>query len=238
MARAQLWVAEQVPYSQTSWKQDAAGTYRQDCSGYVSMVWALDTHVDFWTGNLNTVSHVVDPGALLPGDILLSITHTVIFAGWADAAHTMFDYYEESHPGTNARFVVDAPLTRFLRSGFTPFRYDGVMDGGALPPNPGTGFDFAALEAGHDELQPVGDDTSEPAPASWQAGYVSPTTSASAAAASAPAATEAAGAARSVQPPVGFVLASSGVVFLVAGAVVTRGAPGLASSARRPRRRH
>jgi hypothetical protein len=240
LLRAQTWVNEQVPYSQTSWKRDANGIYRQDCSGYVSMAWALDVNIDFWTGNLNTVSHVVPATQLLPGDILLSAGHTVLFAGWADAAHTMFDYYEESHTGTNARFVVNAPLGRFLDSGFTPFRYDGVLDSGTLPANPANGLDFAALEAGSNELAPNGNAAMQPPPASWQAGYVPPTTASLTATPSAAKvqATQAAADAAPIQPPLGFVVASSGAVFLVGGAVIARGMPRLSSNAKRPRRRH
>jgi hypothetical protein len=243
LQRAQRWVNEQVPYSQVAWWSDADGIYRQDCSGYVSMAWALDKNIDFWTGNLNTVSHVIDPGQLLPGDILLSASHTVLFAGWADATHTSFDYYEESHTGTNARFVVDAPLSAFLVAGFTPFRYDGVLDTNTqLPPNPANGLLFSALQLGTNELAPNGNVVSEPPPASWQSGYVSPSATLSGLAASSAAvqapAMKAAAAATPVDPPLPFVLASSGVVFLVGGAVIARGAPRLSSSGRRPRRRH
>lgn len=239
IVRAQAWLTEHVPYSQTSWWKDQDGQYRQDCSGYVSMAWALDQDVDFWTGNLNTVSHVVDPSTLLPGDILLSSSHTVIFAGWADAAHTVFDYYEESHPGTDARFVVDAPLQRFLTNGFTPFRYDGVVDGGALPANPANGLDFAALQNGVNELAPNGNILSQPPAAPWQSGYLpsaSPSLGASTQAKTTR--TQAVAAAQNVQPPLGFVLGASGTVFLVGGVVLARGYPQLASSRKRPRRRH
>jgi hypothetical protein len=240
--RAQRWVTEQVPYSQTAWWNDADGIYRQDCSGYVSMAWALDQNVDFWTGNLNTVSHVIDASQLLPGDILLSTGHTVLFAGWADPAHTMFDYYEESHTGTNARFVVDAPMAEFLIAGFTPFRYDGVAGPDTpLPANPANGLLFSALQIGSNELAPNGNQVSEPPPASWQAGYTasdSPSAATSSAAAQHAPAMKAAASVTSAEAPLSFVLASSGVVFLIGGAVIARGAPRLASSAKRPRRRH
>lgn len=242
LTRAERWVTEQVPYSQTAWWNDSDGIYRQDCSGYVSMAWALDQDIDFWTGNLNTVSHVIDSGQLLPGDILLSTSHTVLFAGWANPGHTLFDYYEESHPGTNARFVVDAPIAEFLIAGFTPFRYDGVIDSPneQLPANPANGLLFSALQLGSDELAPNGNIASEPPPASWQSGYVAPDSAPSAASSSAGSqapAMKPAAAASEIQPPLPFVLASSGVVFLVGGAVIARGAPRIASSGRH-RRRH
>jgi hypothetical protein len=239
LLRAQRWLDERVPYSQTSWWRDASGIYRQDCSGYVSMAWGLQEDIDFWTGNLNTVSHVVPAIQLLPGDILLSSSHTVLFAGWADAAHTMFDYYQESHPGTNAEFVVNAPIDAFLGAGFIPFSYDGVLGSGTqLPSNPATGLDFTALEAGTNELAPNGNATAEPPPASWQAGYFPSNSPSGTPTGAKVQATEAVAHTAPIQPPLGFVLASSGAVFLVGGAVIARGMPRMASNAKRPRRRH
>lgn len=236
--RAQRWLTENVPYSQTSWWTDSDGTYRQDCSGYVSMAWALDPTVDFWTGNLNTVSHTIDASLLQPGDILLSSEHTVLFAGWADAGHTTFDYYEESHPGTNARFVVNAPISDFLTSGFAAFRYDGVQDGGAVPANPAVGFDFSALQAGGSELMPNGIMTAAPPVAAWQAGFLPPAIVADPSKAAAHPKMKDAAAVTPIDPPLGFVIASGGAVFVVGGAVIARGAPRLAGTGRRHRRRH
>jgi hypothetical protein len=155
MARAALWVQEQVPYSQTTWHTDRDGTYRQDCSGYVSMAWDLDQYTDFWTGNLNLVSHTIPAAQLLPGDILLSDEHTILFAGWANPEHTSFDYYEEAHPGTVARFVEDAPLAAFLDNGFATFRYDGVVNSSSLPANP-NGDLYSQLTQLGSEIHPSG----------------------------------------------------------------------------------
>ncbi|HVT69424.1 MAG TPA: hypothetical protein VHF26_16860 [Trebonia sp.] len=241
LQRAQSWLNEKVPYSEVAWWTDHNGTYRQDCSGYVSMAWGLNQDIDFWTGNLNTVSHVIDQSELLPGDILLSASHTVIFAGWANAGHTLFDYYEESHPGTDARFVVDAPLSRYLVNGFTPFQYDGVTGGDtALPANPPTGLSFTALQAGMNVLAPNGNMIAEPPPASWQAGYQASGTpeaqSSTPAKAAAPDSKPQADAVDD-QVPLSFAVGAAGAIFLVAGAVIARGGPRLATSAARHRRR-
>jgi hypothetical protein len=155
--RAQQWLSEHVPYSQTSWWTDANGTYRQDCSGYVSMAWGLPQNLDFWTGNLATVSNQIPAADLKPGDVLLNaVHHVVLFAGWADATHTTFNLYEEAHTGTDTRYVVDAPLTGYLASGFVPYRYDGVLDtaGETLPNAPTAGAVYATL--GANELDPAG----------------------------------------------------------------------------------
>lgn len=162
ITRAELWVAQQVPYSQTAWWKNQYGTYRQDCSGYVSMAWDLDQYTDFWTGNLNLVSRTIPASTLLPGDILLSDKHTILFAGWADTQHTEFDYFEEAHPGTDARYVVDAPLSAFLDNGFAPFRYDGVVNSAALPTLP-TGQNYALLASEGSEVDPPGVSTLQPA---------------------------------------------------------------------------
>jgi hypothetical protein len=156
IARAQVWVQQQVPYSQIVWHTNKNGTYRQDCSGYVSMAWDLNQYTDFWTGNLNLVSHTVPAAEMLPGDILLSNVHTILFAGWANTQHTEFDYYEEAHPGTVARYVVDAPLSAFLDNGFAPFRYDGVVGSSAVPTNPTDGDLYSTLAQKASEIDPPG----------------------------------------------------------------------------------
>jgi hypothetical protein len=156
MARAALWVQAQVPYSQTEWYTNKNGTYRQDCSGYVSMAWDLDQYTDFWTGNLNLVSQTIPAAEMLPGDILLSDEHTILFAGWSNPQHTSFDYYEEAHPGTVARYVVDAPLAAFLDNGFAPFRYDGVTDVGGVPATSANGEPYSSLVTQGSEIDPSG----------------------------------------------------------------------------------
>ncbi|WP_037599646.1 hypothetical protein [Streptacidiphilus rugosus] len=95
------------------------------------MAWHLDQSVDFWTGNLGTVSHQITQADLMPGDILLSSSHTVLFAGWSDTGHTKFDMYEESHPGVPAHIVTDADYASYASGGFTPMRYNLIQDGGA-----------------------------------------------------------------------------------------------------------
>ena len=169
MQRALTWIEQKVPYSQTAWWVDSEGSYRQDCSGFVSMAWGLDQAIDFWTGNLDTVSHPIPGAQLLPGDILLSPTHTVLFAGWADGAHTEFDFYEESHPGTVAHYVTGASLAGYLAAGFVPYRYDGVVGPAGGPyVTPTAGVPITALGPLAQELAPEGKVVLPPVPAPWQ----------------------------------------------------------------------
>ncbi len=137
LRRAVGWVIQEVPYSQTSWWTDEHGTYRQDCSGYVSMVWDLARETNYWTGNLATVSHQITSAALRPGDILLlPQEHTVIFAGWADVERTRFNLFEQFATGHPARYAVNASLSYYLDRGFGAFRYSGIEDTSEAVPSP------------------------------------------------------------------------------------------------------
>lgn len=129
IGRAVSWILQGVPYSQTSWWTDSNGTYRQDCSGYVSMAWNLNQRVNYWTGNLANVSHRIASSALQPGDILLlPRSHVVLFAGWANSARTKFHLYEEYSRGKPARYVTNADLSYYLNRGYGAYRYDKIAD--------------------------------------------------------------------------------------------------------------
>jgi hypothetical protein len=137
IGRAVSWVLQQVPYSQTSWWSDSNGTYRQDCSGYVSMAWNLNQRTNYWTGNLASVSHRIATSALKPGDILLlPRSHVVIFAGWGDSARTRFHLYEEYSRGKPARYVTNASLSYYLNRGYGAYRYDRIADVARGRPGP------------------------------------------------------------------------------------------------------
>lgn len=130
ITRSISWVTQKVPYSQSRWWTDANGTYRQDCSGMVSMAWHLSQRTNYWTGNLATVSYRIPSDSLKPGDILLRPRqHTLIFAGWADEAHTSFNLYEEYGTGHPARYALNASLAHYLDRGFGTYRYDNIVAG-------------------------------------------------------------------------------------------------------------
>lgn len=120
LARAQSWVDEQVPYSQSNEHTNAFGTYRQDCSGYVSMAWGLDR--SFTTYDLPSIAHPIAKDDLRGGDILLKAGHTLLFDQWADASHTSYWAYEEQHQGTVAIHHV-VPYPYWPGQGdFSPYR--------------------------------------------------------------------------------------------------------------------
>ncbi|GIG62272.1 hypothetical protein Lfu02_66440 [Longispora fulva] len=104
LARGKLWITEKVPYSQTNCHKNVNGTYRQDCSGFVSMAWGLkDSH---WTGNILDVSKKISKSSMKPGDAFWvhnsSHQHMGLFVKWVGAAGGAAIVYEESSSGTNA----------------------------------------------------------------------------------------------------------------------------------------
>ncbi|MFJ9611972.1 hypothetical protein ACIRS1_37130 [Kitasatospora sp. NPDC101176] len=141
LARAQSWIDEQVPYSQYTSKTDSNGTYRQDCSGLVSMAWHINTagtNDGFTTQTLpGYATKLGSLDDLRPGDAIDNIsTHTVLFTGWADSGHTRANIIEEAKPGTVARATT---YTRgyLVSGGYLPFRYKhAVEDGPTAPPAP------------------------------------------------------------------------------------------------------
>lgn len=101
IVRAQSWTSRipTVPYSQSSYYSNFFGRYRQDCSGYVSMAWALSSSLTTFT--LPQVSHQISKSQLAPGDVLLNTSsHVLLFAGWADSAQTRYWAYEQTPPAT------------------------------------------------------------------------------------------------------------------------------------------
>jgi hypothetical protein len=98
--RGNSWVAAKVSYSQKRYYANSYGRYRTDCSGFVSMMWALTS--SYTTRTLPKISHAITKDQLRSGDILDSPGyHAVLFDAWANAAHTRYWGYEET-PGPGA----------------------------------------------------------------------------------------------------------------------------------------
>ncbi|MGW2378336.1 MULTISPECIES: hypothetical protein [Kitasatospora] len=140
LQRAQSWVDEQVPYSQSSAWSDSNGSYRSDCSGYISMAWHLSSALT--TVTLPSVSTKLNSyDDLLPGDALDRYDngnyniHVVLFAGWTDSSHQTANIYTEStwgtvaHTTTMSRSAMDAGT-------YVPFRYNNVASDPAPAPTP------------------------------------------------------------------------------------------------------
>ncbi|MEU7036518.1 peptidoglycan-binding protein [Streptomyces sp. NPDC046237] len=130
--RAKRWVNAKVPYSMERYWSDG---YRQDCSGYVSMVWNLRGNE--WTGSLDRFGERIDRSELQAGDILLfhnpanptKGSHVTVFGGWTDYTHTSYIAYEQTQPRTRRQAT---PLAYWKNSDrYVAYRYKGVISGGS-----------------------------------------------------------------------------------------------------------
>jgi len=123
--RAQSWTEAGVGYSGGNYFTNEYGTYRTDCSGYVSMAWGLAS--SYTTVTLPSVSFPIAKDGLEAGDILLNPEpgtsgHVVLFAGWTDDSRTSYFAYEES-PSGGAHFT-ELPYPYWPGYGtFSPRRY-------------------------------------------------------------------------------------------------------------------
>ncbi|OXM67333.1 hypothetical protein, partial [Amycolatopsis vastitatis] len=133
MTRSQSWIDEQVPYSQSGTHDNQYGSYRPDCSGYVSMAW----HLGFarYTGNLPDVMHNIARSELKPGDALFrrdaSVQHVALFVRWNDAAHTSPVVREEYDFG---HVAVERAWSVAYANTFASMRYNNIVDDGPTPP--------------------------------------------------------------------------------------------------------
>ncbi|GAA1971438.1 hypothetical protein [Catenulispora subtropica] len=133
LARAKEWLTADggsgVAYSESAaWKDGATGgPYRTDCSGFVSMAWALDqSRVTQTLPEVATQLGSLDD--LKPGDMIdHTSTHVVLFESWTDSSHTVANIIEEPHSGETAK---ETTFTRdYLTSNdFLPFRYNNIVD--------------------------------------------------------------------------------------------------------------
>ncbi|MFG2232160.1 hypothetical protein ACGFNX_19465 [Streptomyces sp. NPDC048723] len=139
IARAKVWVEEQVPYSTNglmspySWWADSrtGGRYRQDCSGFVSMAWQLNSSRTTLT--LPDVSSQISKWDLQPGDALNSNDHVILFAGWRDKAAGTFNYYQESSRSRPTNYNTDgnlyaSSLASHPTSSYSALRYKNITD--------------------------------------------------------------------------------------------------------------
>jgi hypothetical protein len=125
LSRAADWISAQVPYSQVDYYSDLYGTYRQDCSGFVSMAWDLDYSLT--TSSLPTVATEVTTGlsGIAPGDIILKAgDHVFLFVEWANSAHTRATVDEETGSNSPTPYAVMKTLGVSSFNGFTVYQYN------------------------------------------------------------------------------------------------------------------
>ncbi|MGK4585554.1 hypothetical protein [Kitasatospora sp. HPMI-4] len=142
LARAESWVTEGVPYSASVHYTDSSGTYRTDCSGFISMAWNLPASAaNNWGETTWTLpdfaTRLGGLGELRAGDMIDKIDqHVVLFKEWADAAHSAAVVLELAHSGTRARQSTYSRSFLTTRN-YLPFRYDKIIAPAASAPDDG-----------------------------------------------------------------------------------------------------
>ncbi|WP_055586427.1 NlpC/P60 family protein [Peterkaempfera griseoplana] len=124
--RALERINHRIGYSQSA----TTNGYRDDCSGFVSAAWGLKPpglNTDGLQGR--SVSHPITKDELQPGDALIAGDHTVLFGGWADAAHTKYIALEDNGSQGTVSHVIpypyysgDAAHERAIGQPYVPYR--------------------------------------------------------------------------------------------------------------------
>jgi hypothetical protein len=138
MRRAASWLTAKVPYSQDNtrarWDVNRGRRYRTDCSGFVSMAWALDPAIPGLgrapvTWELPAYAKRITWKSLRAGDILLLVDpadrgtdHVRLFERWADAGRAQAWTLEESYSYGGARRLLVTTATT-AAGGYLPYRY-------------------------------------------------------------------------------------------------------------------
>ncbi|MFI9007871.1 hypothetical protein ACIGNX_11640 [Actinosynnema sp. NPDC053489] len=125
LVRSQSWLDAGVPYSQQACHENEYGSYRTDCSGYVSLAWGL-TH-SRTTTTLREVAAEIPRADLRPGDALTSSSHAALFVRWADAAGSEPVVREQTGP--DGAPPVERRWTARTANAYTPVRYYRVTEG-------------------------------------------------------------------------------------------------------------
>lgn len=141
MVRALDWLRRDIAYSQDNgragWDLNRGRRYRPDCSGFVSMAWAIDPLRPglgraLVTWELPRVSTRIRWAQLRRGDILLRLDavhraneHVRLFAGWVDPARTRAWVIEQS--GRTHGMRRQAVVLAAARRGYLPYRYHRIV---------------------------------------------------------------------------------------------------------------
>jgi hypothetical protein len=149
LERGKSWVDVNVKYTQGGAYTNQYGTYRRDCSGFLSMSWGLNPSGMSApsTRTLGTFANTISYDDLKPGDALNSPgNHTILFVGWNDAARTSIKSYEQTtfggifdpDPGAIRRPATYAAWTvaTLKAQEYTAIRYKNVVEESTPPPPP------------------------------------------------------------------------------------------------------
>ncbi|MCX2948648.1 hypothetical protein, partial [Lentzea sp. NEAU-D7] len=148
MVRSQPWIDARVPYSQAGCHSNQYGSYRTDCSGYVSLIWGLGRSETTLT--LRNFSSLINRADLRTGDALLNDGHVALFVRWADGARTQPVVREQAGP--NGAPTVERTWSAGTASTYEPRRYHKVIEAPTPPPSASKDFsgdgrsDIAAID--------------------------------------------------------------------------------------------
>lgn len=128
--RALERINHRIGYSQSA----TTNGYRDDCSGFVSAAWGLQPPgLNTWGLMGSSVAHPISKDELQPGDALIAGDHTVLFGGWADAAHTKYIALEDNGSQGTVSHVIpypyysgDAASERAAGHPYVPYRRNGL----------------------------------------------------------------------------------------------------------------
>ncbi|WP_156081320.1 hypothetical protein [Amycolatopsis vancoresmycina] len=130
--RGQSWLDDHVPYSQSAYHTNQYGSYRQDCSGFVSMAWNLERSEN--TQSLLPLMTDIDRSDLKFGDALWRTGHIALFVGWNDEARTRPVVWEEYDYG---HFAEQRVWSASYAATFTAKRYRNIVEDAPPPPDAG-----------------------------------------------------------------------------------------------------
>lgn len=123
LRRGKSWITERVMYNQKLYHRNRYGSYRQDCSGYVSMCWRLGR--SYTTATIMQVAHRITRNQLRPGDALWRRSggsgHIALFVGRNKQGLTVvYEEYSTGHPCERRVW------SHKRESSFTPIRYNRI----------------------------------------------------------------------------------------------------------------
>eukprot|EP00388_Colpodella_angusta_P001335 GDKJ01004298.1.p1 GENE.GDKJ01004298.1~~GDKJ01004298.1.p1 ORF type:complete len:241 (+),score=12.48 GDKJ01004298.1:72-794(+) len=134
IACAQNWVDREVPYCQCNGPEECCGscpycgTFRCDCSGYVTYCLQLPAGLN--TNSLPLYATAITKDELQKGDFMDCVgDHVVFFAGWTDSSKTAYVVYQEPGCHTDGPHHAFKSVTTYpfgTNTCFKPYRRESL----------------------------------------------------------------------------------------------------------------
>ena len=117
MARSMPWIQRGVMYSQSRYTDG----YRQDCSGYMSLVWHLRGSPNSTSLRSSKYTRIIKKSQLQPGDMLGHPGHVALFVRWAAPGRAVVrEEFDVGHP------AVERTWSAKYTSQNTAYRYTNI----------------------------------------------------------------------------------------------------------------